>query len=172
MAASAALRFGPAHDRYCPIASEVLVPRAMLIAASHAASALGSTAGVVFVVVFVAVGVAVPPLVVEPVFVDPVPAEEAGSGLVPLDELGGGSEPTTTAVGVVADGNVNTSPSPPLLFPLNAKITPTMPTIMSTTMPPMIGNMLLDAGLPPAGGGGGAGYAGPPMPGPMCPCIC
>lgn len=156
IAASALSRFGPLQDRYCEIAKEVLPPSAMEMAASHAASALGSTAG--FDVVFCVVGDVEPPPVVDPPVAVPVePLDPAGSAVAPVDEPAGGSEATTTAVGVVAEGNVSTSPSPPELLPRKAKMTPTMPSNVITAMPAMMGTMLFDEGLPAAGGGGGAG---------------
>lgn len=170
MAASAALRLGPWQFRYCAIAKLVLAPRASEMAASQAVSAFGSTVGVGFDVVFVEFGVDDPPLVVDvdvPVAEPVMPLEEAGSPVVFPDEPVGGSDATTTAVGVVADGKVSTSPSLPELLLLNAKMTPTMPSNVTTAMPAMMGTMLFDAGLPAAGGGGGAGYEGPPMP----PCM-
>lgn len=170
IAASAALRLGPWQFRYCETAMDVLAPRASEIAASHAASALGSTAGFAVLVV---PGDVDPPLVVdvdEPVAEPVVPLDDAGEAVVFPDEPGGGSEATTTAVGVVAEGNVSTSPSLPELLPRKAKMTPTMPISVTTAMPATMGTMLFDVGLPAAGGGGGAAYAGPPIP-PMPPCI-
>lgn len=151
MAASALLRLGPAHERYCEIASDVLVPRASEMAASQAASALGSTDGVGFDVVVVVDAVEPEPAVEVPAAVPIVPVEDdAGSAVALLDGVVGGSDATTTAVGVVADGKVSTSPSlPELLLPLNAKMTPTMPSSVSTAMPAMMGIMLFDC-LPAA----------------------
>ena len=148
MAASALLRLGPAHDRYCAMASDVFVPRASEIAASQAASALGSTEGVGFDVVFVVDAVDPEPEEVDPrAAVPSVAPDDAGSGLA-LPDVVDESEATTTAVGVVAEGSVRTSPSP-LLPPRNAKMTPMMPSTVSTAMPATMGIMLLE-GLPAA----------------------
>lgn len=146
MAASALLRLGPAHDRYCAMASDVFVPRASEIAASQAASALGSTEGVGFDVVVDAVDPE-PEEVDPPAAVPLVAPDDAGSGLA-LPDVVDESEATTTAVGVVAEGSVRTSPSP-LLPPRNAKMTPMMPSTVSTAMPATMGIMLLE-GLPAA----------------------
>jgi len=131
------------------------------MAASHAASAFGSTAGVGLDVVLLELVDVDPPLVVdvdEPVAEPVVPLEEAGSPVVFPDEPTGGSEATTTEVGVVAEGNVSTSPSLPEPLPRKAKMTPTMPSNVTTAMPATMGTMLFDEGLPAAGaGGGGAG---------------
>lgn len=161
MAARALSRFGPLHERYCAIASEVLPPYPSEIAASHAASAFESTAGLAGVLVVeveapvpAPVGVAVDPPTEPPAAF----AEDAGSAVVAPVGVVGGSDATTTAVGMFADdGKMSTSPSPPELLPRKAKIAPTIPSTPITPMIAMIGSELFE-GLPAeVGGGGGAG---------------
>ena len=139
IAASAALRFGPAHVRYCEIASEVLAPRASEMAASHAASAFASTVDVVFG--WASVGDA--PVLDPPVgFV----VLELPSATAELDVagVGGGSDATTTGTNDEADGIASTSPSEPELLLLKTKINPTMPSRPTTATIATMGNRLFE----------------------------
>ena len=103
-----------------------------------------------------------PVLVPEPAA--PVEADEAVPTAALLEGVGTGSEATTTVVGADPPGRMIASPlSLPELLPLNAKIATTMPSTPSTATPATIGSALLCCLPAEVGGGGGAGYAGPPI---------